>query len=157
MAGCVARAPRRARQTARYRGTSLNVKRMAGCVARAARGARQAAHPPQTPRRPPPVPTNLPEQLLHRNVQRFRGGFVFMAHRLCVSLNSRLESNQAAHPPQTPRRSPPVTIRPERFRGGLVLKAHRLLYHSTLGLRATKKKKVSIRPGSLELKYGNVG
>ena len=28
-----------------------------------------------------------------RNVQRFRGGLVFKAHRLCVSLNSRLESN----------------------------------------------------------------
>jgi len=33
-------------------------------------------------------------QLLHRNVQRFRGGLVFEAHRLCVSLNSRLESNK---------------------------------------------------------------
>ena len=30
--------------------------------------------------------------LLHRNVQRFRGGLVFKAHRL-LSLNSRLESN----------------------------------------------------------------
>jgi len=29
----------------------------------------------------------------------------------------------------------------QRFRGGLVFKAHRLLYHSTLGLRVTKKKK----------------
>ena len=29
----------------------------------------------------------------------------------------------------------------ERFRGGIVCKAHRLLYHSTLGLRVTKKKK----------------
>ena len=29
---------------------------------------------------------------LHRNVQRFRGGIVFKAHRLHVSLNSRLES-----------------------------------------------------------------
>ena len=33
------------------------------------------------------------EQLLHRNVQRFRGGLVFKAHRLCVSLKSRFESN----------------------------------------------------------------
>ena len=32
--------------------------------------------------------------LLHRNVQRFRGGLVFKAHRLCVSLNPRLESNK---------------------------------------------------------------
>ena len=28
----------------------------------------------------------------HRNVQRFRGGLVFKAHRLCVPLISRLES-----------------------------------------------------------------
>ena len=28
------------------------------------------------------------------NVQRFRGGLVFKAHRLFVSLNSRLESNR---------------------------------------------------------------
>jgi len=32
-------------------------------------------------------------QLLHRNVQRFRGVLVFKAHRLYVSLNSRLGSN----------------------------------------------------------------
>ena len=34
------------------------------------------------------------EQLLHKNVQRFRGGLVFKVHRLCVSLTSRLESNE---------------------------------------------------------------
>jgi len=34
------------------------------------------------------------EQLLRRNVKRFRGGLVFKAHRLFVSLNSRLESNE---------------------------------------------------------------
>ena len=38
-------------------------------------------------------------------MQRFRGGLVFKAHRLCVSLNSRLESNKekrriVAAPPQ---------------------------------------------------------
>jgi len=33
------------------------------------------------------------QELLYINVQRFRGGVVFKAHRLCVSLNSRLESN----------------------------------------------------------------
>ena len=27
-------------------------------------------------------------------MQRFRGGLAFKAHRLCVSLNSRLESNE---------------------------------------------------------------
>jgi len=29
------------------------------------------------------------------NVQRFRGGHVFKAHRLCVSLNSRLSARAA--------------------------------------------------------------
>ena len=33
-------------------------------------------------------------ELLRRNVKRFRGGLVFKAHRLFVSLNSRLESNK---------------------------------------------------------------
>jgi len=30
----------------------------------------------------------------------------------------------------------------QRFRGGLAFEAHRLLYHSTLGLRVIKKKKI---------------
>jgi len=30
----------------------------------------------------------------------------------------------------------------QRFRGGLVVQAHRRVYHSTLGLRVIKKKKV---------------
>ena len=33
-------------------------------------------------------------QLLYINVQRFRGGRVFQAHGLCVSLNSRLEEEK---------------------------------------------------------------
>ena len=45
--------------------------------------------PPEVPRNeqhtfiPPKVPVHaaLGEQLLHRNVQRFRGGLVFKAHR----------------------------------------------------------------------------
>ena len=45
------------------------------------------------------VPSSLGPGPLSRgegnsNVQRFRGGLVFKAHRLCVSLNSRLESNK---------------------------------------------------------------
>jgi len=43
-------------------------------------------------RRSNPNPTT--SQLLHRNVQRFRGGLVSKAHRLFVSLNSRRESNK---------------------------------------------------------------
>ena len=36
-------------------------------------------------------PVDRQDQVSER-VQRFRGGLVFEAHRLCVSLNSRLES-----------------------------------------------------------------
>ena len=36
----------------------------------------------------------MEEQPFHRNLLRFRGGLVFKAHGLCVSLNSRLESNE---------------------------------------------------------------
>ena len=35
----------------------------------------------------------LKEQLLDRNVKRFRGGLIFKAHRLLYHSNSRLESN----------------------------------------------------------------
>jgi len=38
--------------------------------------------------------TRITEERLLRNVHRFRGGLVFKAHRLCVPLNSRLESNK---------------------------------------------------------------
>ena len=37
---------------------------------------------------------SIKEQLLHRNVQRSRGGLAFKARRLCVSLNSRLGSKR---------------------------------------------------------------
>ena len=40
------------------------------------------------------VHSSICEQPLHKNVQRFRGGLVFKAHRRCVSLNSRLERNE---------------------------------------------------------------
>ena len=33
----------------------------------------------------------------------------------------------------------------QRFRAGLGFKAHRLVYHSTLGLRVIKKKKIRLR------------
>jgi len=38
-------------------------------------------------------------------VQRFQGGLVFKAHILCVSLNSRLESNKAEEGYRTERES----------------------------------------------------
>ena len=37
---------------------------------------------------------SINEQLLYRNVQRFRDGLASQAHRLCVSLNSRLASKE---------------------------------------------------------------
>jgi len=50
-------------------------------------------------------------------VKRFRGGLVFKAHRLCVSLNSRLESHKererdGLHLPQALPKGPP------RFKNG---------------------------------------
>ena len=94
---------------------------------------------------------------------------MFNARRLCVSLNSRLESNKKEkwldrakarlQVLQKHGRSP-VWVRmclarllhyelvlrrnKKRFRGGLVFEAHRLLYHSTLGLRVIKKKRRSL-------------
>ena len=41
-------------------------------------------------------------------MQRFRGGLVFKAHRLYVSLNSRLESNKEEKEEDEDRRSVPV-------------------------------------------------
>ena len=38
-----------------------------------------------------PGPLRIHSLRIHTNVQRFRGRLVFKAHRLCVSLNSRLE------------------------------------------------------------------
>ena len=44
-------------------------------------------------------------QLQNRNVKQFRGGLVFKAHRLCVSLNSGLESNKERQKDLVPRRA----------------------------------------------------
>jgi len=45
--------------------------------------------------RPAPLVSGAAAGRVCRNMQWFRGGPVFKAHRLCVSLNSRLESNKA--------------------------------------------------------------
>jgi len=42
------------------------------------------------------------------------------------------------------------------YRGGLVFEAHRLVYHSTLGLRVSKKKRQLGVTGWLENSYGSV-
>ena len=70
-------------------------------------------------------------------MQRFRGGLVFKAHRLCVSLNSRLESNK-----EEENHAQPVNLRivGESEWGKVVFKVHRILHHSTLGLRVIKKR-----------------
>jgi len=98
---------------------------------------------------------------LHRNVQRFRGGLAFKAHRLCISLNSRRESNneedfarvlvqegfrfiQAA---QVSRAGTGYQYFTEMCSGSEAGSYSRLVdfvYHSTLGLSViTKKKKTS--------------
>ena len=108
----------------------------------------------------------------HRNVQRFRGGLVLKAHRPCVSLNSRLESNteeeeEGLHTHGCTgvgcRRSTPTLERAveECKERGLLLERNGarggrtgseagsyfrlidLVYHSTLGLRVIRKKKKS--------------
>ena len=60
-------------------------------------GCWRRAEPGPLPAPPPPPSSScfrVPGVRLHRNVQRFRDGLVFKAHRLCISLNSRLESNK---------------------------------------------------------------
>jgi len=78
---------------------------------RAWQGTPHSPHPPAPPPHPPTsdsqdqagvsgsgrrchARSGTGQQLLRRNEQRFRGGLVFKAHTLCVSLNSRLESNR---------------------------------------------------------------
>jgi len=48
-------------------------------------------------------------------VQRFRGGLVIKAHRLCVALNSRRESNQEERRIAPPGRGPPSSPRQSRW------------------------------------------
>ena len=47
-----------------------------------------------TRRMPPCSSLTPPGSLQQTRVKRFRGGLVFKAHRLCVSLNSRLGSKE---------------------------------------------------------------
>ena len=55
--------------------------------------------------------------------------------RLCRDRGPRSSSS-------SPGTDPLLHRNVQRFRGGLVFKAHRLVYHSTLDLRVSKKKKV---------------
>ena len=64
----------------------------------------------------------IQEQLLYRNVKRFRGGLVCKAPTLLYH-SREMEKKKRAD------------------RIGLVCKAPRLLHHATLGVRVTKKKK----------------
>ena len=101
------------------------------------------------------------EQLLSRNVERFRGGLFFKAVRLLFhsTLGLRvIKKKKKCRPPSIAQQITPDECLPEdqlvsrnveRFRGGLVFMAHRLLYHSTLGLRVTKKKTRKCLPPSI--------
>ena len=77
---------------------------------------------PETQVRAIPQPTQRATGAF-RNVQRFRVGLVFKAHRLWVSLNSRLESNkeeekvqQSSLRPETQAMEPPMM----RMEGGFL-------------------------------------
>jgi len=61
--------------------------------------------------------------LLHKIVQRFRGGLVFKAHRHCVSLNSRLESNKEEEGVRAP-----LALLPSCLRDLLSRRAHTVYY-----------------------------
>ena len=53
--------------------------------------------------------TGLPEfRAACHKVQRFRGGLVFNAHRLCVSLNARLESKEEEEEEEATRCQPDI-------------------------------------------------
>ena len=71
-------------------------------------------------------------QPLHRNVLSFRGELVFKAHRLCVSLNSRLESNT-----EEKRGCPLLPAAQQQFRTRVAEGPnHLLLNHSDSGAKA---------------------
>ena len=96
-------------------------------------------------------------------MQRFRGGLLFKAHRLCVSLNSRLESNKdeegadrstiededlpgvAPHRHQVAVLAVPICpescvhINVQRVRGGLVFEADRLCVSLNCRLDSNKE------------------
>ena len=131
------------------------------------------------------VQFSISEQLLRRNVKRFRGGFVFKAHRLVYhsTLAWRVIKKKRRTCTTRPKRSAPRAQHLQQYAsrcqrgafysphddfnsqqelccpreidrfglsvrvggqvmGGSVFKAHRILYHSTLGWRVIKKKKV---------------
>jgi len=72
----------------------------------------------------------------HRNVQRFRGGLVFKAHRLVYHSTLGLRVIKKKKKGTWMRQA----LRTARTKSERELEAHRLLYHSTLGSRVTKKK-----------------
>ena len=97
-----------------YRGTSLI----------------RTTHPPS--RALPDVPSEW--------MERFRGGLVLKAHRLCVSLEQdtarsaeRVGGADAREGVGQSREHAGPSRNVKRFRGVLVFKADRLVYHSTLG------------------------
>ena len=89
--------------------------------------------------------------ILRRNVKRFRGGLEFEAHRLCVSLNARLESNTEEKEEKKmiwlavqllPAR-PEGTHRPKSWCGGAACTLLILLYYSQALLHPHGREAVS--------------
>jgi len=76
-------------------------------------------------------------------------GFRVEAHKLCVSLKSRLESNKEEEGGTSSCTSGTRTFSCCcGLRGGLVFKAHTLLYHSTLGLSCCSLRATSLHSHS---------
>ena len=92
---------------------------------------------------------SIRQQLLRRNVERFRGGLVFKAHRPLHRSTPGLrvkKKKEAARGAEQEGISEQLLRRNvKRIRRGLVFKARRLLYRSTLGLKVINQKK---RPGN---------
>jgi len=89
--------------------------------------------------------------VLHINVQRFRGGLVFKAHRLCVSLNSRLESNKEEEEyrrEEAPAQRAEAAGRAQQLTVGLslALPLVQILISTILNLRTTTSHKCAVVP-----------
>ena len=111
-------------------------------------------------------------------MQRFRGGYVCKAYRLCVSLNSRLESSKEGHAPHTlglddPRPDPHpipnlVHLMQIQFENncftemcsgseaGSYVRPIDFVCHSILGLRVMKKRREDASSKGNDLKNGIV-
>ena len=94
---------------------------------------------------------NSVSEQLHRNVQRFRVRLVFKPHRLCLSLNSRRESNKDEEKNSFSKRWPRVTRRSRRGTRctlSLSLSLSRSLYLELDSVRERERERERVPPAS---------